>query len=29
MMEKIRESLENDSFDEFKEKYVELLDKRI
>ena len=29
MMEKIRESLENDTFDEFKEKYVDLLDKRI
>ena len=29
MMEKIRESLENDTFNEFKEKYVDLLDKRI
>ncbi len=29
LMEKIRESLENDTFDEFKEKYVELLDTRI
>ena len=29
LMEKIRESLENDSFDEFKEKYVDLLDTRI
>ncbi len=29
LMEKIRESLENDTFDEFKEKYVDLLDTRI
>ena len=29
MMEKIREALDNDTFDEFKEKYVDLLDKRI
>ena len=29
MMEKIREALDNDAFDEFKEKYVDLLDKRI
>ncbi len=28
LMEKIREALENDTFDEFKEKYVDLLDKR-
>ena len=26
---KIRESIENDTFDEFKEKYVDLLDTRI
>lgn len=29
MMEKIRESIDNDTFVEFKEKYVDLLDKRI
>ncbi len=29
LMEKIRESLENDTFDEFKAKYVDLLDTRI
>ena len=29
MMEKIRETLDNDTFNEFKEKYVDLLDKRI
>lgn len=29
MMEKIRESIENDTFSEFKEKYVDLLDTRI
>ena len=29
LMEKIRESLDNDEFAEFKEKYVDLLDKRI
>ncbi len=29
MMEKIREALDNGTFDEFKEKYVDLLDKRI
>ena len=29
LMEKIRESLDNDAFAEFKEKYVDLLDKRI
>ncbi len=29
LMEKIRESIENDTFDEFKEKYVDLLDTRI
>ncbi len=29
MMEKIREALDNDTFDEFKEKYVDLLDTRI
>ena len=29
MMEKIREALENGTFDDFKEKYVDLLDKRI
>ncbi len=29
LMEKIRESLENDTFEEFKEKYVDLLDTRI
>ncbi len=29
LMEKIRESLENDTFDEFKNKYVDLLDTRI
>lgn len=29
MMEKIREALDNDSFNEFKEKYVDLLDTRI
>ena len=29
MMEKIREALDNDTFNEFKEKYVDLLDKRI
>ncbi|MBQ3137156.1 MAG: tRNA guanosine(34) transglycosylase Tgt [Clostridia bacterium] len=29
LMEKIRESLENDTFDEFKDKYVDLLDTRI
>lgn len=28
LMEKIREALENDTFDEFKEKYVDLLDAR-
>lgn len=29
LMEKIRDALDNDEFDEFKEKYVDLLDKRI
>lgn len=29
LMEKIRESLDNDTFDEFKDKYVDLLDTRI
>ncbi len=29
LMEKIREALDNDEFSEFKEKYVDLLDKRI
>ena len=29
LMEKIRENLENDTFDEFKNKYVDLLDTRI
>ena len=29
LMEKIREALDNDEFNEFKEKYVDLLDKRI
>ncbi len=29
LMEKIRESIENDTFDEFKDKYVDLLDTRI
>lgn len=29
LMEKIREALDKDEFAEFKEKYVELLDKRI
>ena len=28
LMEKIREALDNDTFDEFKEKYVDILDKR-
>ena len=29
LMEKIREAIDNDTFDEFKNKYVDLLDKRI
>ena len=29
LMEKIRENIENDTFSEFKEKYVDLLDTRI
>ena len=29
MMEKIRDAIDNDKFDEFKEKYVDLLDNRI
>ena len=29
LMEKIRDSLENGTFDEFREKYVDLLDTRI
>ena len=29
LMEKIRDALDNDEFPEFKEKYVDLLDKRI